>query len=90
MRRELVVPEGDFHNLQFYVHHDEDVDIYVNGVRAASASGYTADYEELPLSATGRAALRPGQNILAIHCHQTTGGQYVDAGLVTIEEAARP
>jgi hypothetical protein len=90
LRRSITLPDPLPSHLALRVHHDEDVEIYVNGVRAASASGYTADYEELPLSATGRAALRPGQNILAIHCHQTTGGQYVDAGLVTIEEAARP
>ena len=90
LRRAITLPDPLPSRLVLRVHHDEDVEIYVNGVRAASAPGYIADYEELPISAPGRAALRPGQNILAIHCHQTRGGQYVDAGLVTIEEPAKP
>ena len=68
----------------FSVHHDEDVEIYVNGVLAAKAARYTTRYEELPLTPEGRAALKPGKNVLAVHCRQTTGGQYIDVGLVRL------
>ena len=35
LRREMTVPEGDHPHLQFIVYHDEDVEIYVNGISAS-------------------------------------------------------
>ena len=84
LRREFDFPVGDFKNLQLVAHHDEDITIYINGIRAASASGYTTTYEELPLSAAARAALQPGRNTIAVHCRQTRGGQYIDVGIVDV------
>ena len=82
IRRTFTLPAGSRKGLEFMVHHDEDVQIYLNGVLAASETGYISDYEELPMTPAGRAALRPGINTLAVHCHQTTGGQYADVGMV--------
>jgi hypothetical protein len=31
---------------------------------------------------TDRAVLVSGENTLAVHCHQTQGGQFVDVGIV--------
>jgi hypothetical protein len=86
MRREFVMPEGRFDNLQILGHHDEDAEVYINGVLAATYSGFTGSYDLLPLSPAGRAALRPGKNIIAVHCHQTTGGQYIDLGFAQVIE----
>jgi hypothetical protein len=44
LRREITVPEGKHPNLQFLVYHDEDVEIYVNGVLAAEEGGFTVSY----------------------------------------------
>ncbi len=41
LRREFTLPEGKWGNLGLSVHHDEDVEIYINGVLAATANGYT-------------------------------------------------
>ena len=68
--------------MAFDVFHDEDAEIYVNGVLAAKTEGYNTSYQHIPLTEAGRAALKSGQNIIAIHCHQTTGGQYIDVGIV--------
>jgi hypothetical protein len=90
LRRDLTLPEGDFPNLQFYVYHDEDVEIYVNGVLAASEPGFTTSYVTLDIAPQARALLKPGANVtLAVHCLQTTGGQNIDVGLVNVVEGGK-
>jgi hypothetical protein len=90
LRRTVTLP-ADIASMapQFLLHHDETVEIYVNGVLALRATGYTTDYELAPMTAEGRAALRPGANTIAVHCHQTTGGQFIDVGLVEVVPAKR-
>jgi hypothetical protein len=82
IRREITVPaNADLQSLQLYVHHDEDAKIYLNGVLAARVTGFTGDYDVIEILPAAKAALKPGKNVLAVHCRQTTGGQYIDVGL---------
>ncbi len=89
LRRRFELPRTDLDDLMLLCHHDEDVEIYLNGVLAAKAQGFTTDYEELPLSDDGRRALTPGKNVMAVHCQQTEGGQYIDVGLVQVKLAEK-
>ncbi len=89
IRRTFTLPEGPLDSLQLFVHHDEDAEIYLNGILAAKVPGYITDYQEVSIMPAARAALKPGKNFIAIHCHQTTGGQYIDAGIVAVKEPAR-
>lgn len=74
-------------NLFFNLYHDEDVEIYLNGIPAGSATGYTTTYGLLALTTAARAAILPdATNVLAVHCRQTTGGQYIDVGLIIRED----
>jgi len=68
--------------LMLRMHHDEDAEVFLNGVQVAREPRWTTGYVELPLASTAVGALRNGRNVLAIHCRQNNGGQYVDAGLV--------
>jgi hypothetical protein len=80
-RRPITIPAGaDPASLQLYVHHDEDAEIYLNGVLAAKTSGYTAEYDVIEMLPAAKSALKSGKNQLAVHCHQTVGGQYIDVG----------
>ena len=84
LRREIEMPGGKWQNLQAWLHHDEDAEIYINGVLALRTSGYTSSYDAFPLTPAGKAAIKPGKNLVAIHCRQTQGGQYIDFGLVDV------
>jgi hypothetical protein len=73
--------------LALAIHHDEDAEIYLNGTLIGAAKGYTTEYVVVPLDEAAVAkAIREGDNVLAVHCHQTGGGQYIDVGLVRLIE----
>jgi hypothetical protein len=71
--------------LRLHLHHDEDVEIYVNGVLAKRCGGFTGRYEDVRLRSEALASLKPTDNTFAVYCRQTGGGQYIDVGLVSIE-----
>ncbi|MBV9122308.1 MAG: DUF4965 domain-containing protein [Planctomycetes bacterium] len=81
LRREFTLPEGATPDLRLLVHHDEDAEIYLNGILAVKLPRYTINYQLVEIGQRARAALKPGKNILAVHCHQTGGGQYIDVGI---------
>jgi hypothetical protein len=58
----------------------------LNGTLIAELPGANAGFAFIPLAAAARTALRAGRNTLAIHTHQTRGGQYIDAGIVDVIE----
>src|SRR5262245_43176403 len=50
LRREIILPEGSFTHLQFQLHHDDDAEVYLNGVLAAKLTGYSTGYKDVPIS----------------------------------------
>jgi beta-galactosidase len=82
LRREVAIPDKVGRNLKLLVHHDEDVQIYLNGGLIYQASGFVTSYQAIPFTAEMLKTLHPGANVLAVHCKQTVGGQYIDVGLL--------
>lgn len=88
LRREVTLDAAPSGKVTLAVHHDEDCDVYLNGVLAAHLEGYSVDYEEQPIRKEAQEALRAGKNTIAVYCRQTRGGQYIDVGLME-EEASQ-
>jgi hypothetical protein len=86
LRREIDIPADAVNDAEFIWHHDEGGVIFINGVRAARSGQHTSGYVEQRMSKEGRAALKPGKNLIAVRCNQTTGGQYIDVGLIRLVE----
>jgi hypothetical protein len=86
IRRSFELKDAPTGSVVLRMHHDEDAEVYINGVLAQATTAFTTDYTEFFLTADGRKALKKGTNVIAIHCKQTTGGQYIDAGLMEVVE----
>ncbi|MFG0327554.1 MAG: glycoside hydrolase family 2 protein [Phycisphaerales bacterium JB037] len=78
---------GEASNPMLLIHHDEDAEVYFDGVPAASLKGYTVTYEIVPIEPAAAHRLADGKVTIAIHCRQTGGGQYLDAGIVELIES---
>lgn len=60
------------------IHHDEDATVYLNGKEVCRLEEYSKDYTYVKLPTD---VLQTGLNRIAISCQQSTGGQYIDAGI---------
>jgi len=62
--------------------HDDNVEVYLNGKQVYATEGWVHKYSYIRLD-NAEGLLHKGSNLLAIHCANTAGGQFIDAGLVT-------
>jgi hypothetical protein len=83
IRREFNV-NGPIDNLLLRLHHDEDASVYINGILAAEVKGFVHGYADQSIRPEALATIKPGKNTIAATCHQTTGGQYIDVGVVRL------
>lgn len=81
-RRRFTLTTTRFDDLNLFLSHDDNVEVYLNGVLAYKAEGWNNAPAVLPILPAARAALKTGDNVLAIHVANTAGGAYLDAGLV--------
>jgi hypothetical protein len=79
VRRTFNLTKTDFNNLKLKIMHDDDVEVYLNGKNIYSCECFNGKFINVPVD---HKLLQKGQNILAIHVRNNTGGQWLDAGLI--------
>ncbi|WP_199269789.1 glutaminase family protein [Mucilaginibacter lacusdianchii] len=72
------IPEG---HLMLRVFHDDGAEVYLNGHLVSTIQGANGDYEPFQLTEQAKSYLTTGENVLAVHCKNTGGGSWLDAGL---------
>jgi len=50
LRREVEIPADKLKNLELWIHHDDDAEIYINGSLVMKVAGWTTSYDSLPLT----------------------------------------
>ncbi|HZL09541.1 MAG TPA: DUF4965 domain-containing protein [Prolixibacteraceae bacterium] len=62
--------------------HDDNFELYLNGQKLVDTGYSWKNNAILPLDGELRALLiQGGKNVIAVHCHNKTGGAYVDFGI---------
>lgn len=82
IRREFNLNEN-LDNTPIYLKysHDDVFELYLNGERLVSTDYSWKDNVILELTGLAKKKLQKGKNVISAHCHNTTGGAYVDFGL---------
>jgi len=81
MRREFDWREKTADAFRLFALHDDEAEIYVNGVLAADLDTWSQAYKKVTIRDEARAAVKMGLNVLAVHCHNIGGNQIVDVRL---------
>jgi hypothetical protein len=89
VRRTFRADTAQFDLVALKLHHDEDTEIYLNGQPVAVFAGFVTDYFTA-LSDTFSKAIVVGDNLLAVHCRNTVGGQFIDTGIEVATEPGKP
>jgi len=74
------IPSG---NLYLKLHNDDGVDVYLNGEKIYNCVCVNRKATYILLDESIKNKLRSGKNLLAIHCENTGGDAWLDAGLST-------
>lgn len=82
MRRTFQLNKVNINKLFLKLYHDDNVEVYINGEMVYNATGWTGKYQNFPLADAVISKLKRGKNVLAIHCANTAGGAFLDAGLL--------
>jgi hypothetical protein len=89
LRQSFQFTDAAIKTVALVIFYDEDTEVFVNGQLIWKGSGYATRYETREVTAALRKVLIKGNNTLAIHTHQTVGGQFIDLALLCESETVK-
>jgi serine/threonine protein kinase/tetratricopeptide (TPR) repeat protein len=81
LRREFALPAVPAGKVVLRLNRSHEAEVFLNGVLVAPTADWSDMAVVLPCSEAGRAAFKPGRNLLAVHCGDADGGTLIDAAL---------
>ena len=87
MRREINLDNIDVKGLNLRINHDDNIDLFLNGVKVYNCNCWTGKYVYIPIDEKIKEVLKKGKNVIAAHIKNTKGGQWLDIGLAVEKPA---
>ena len=82
IRREFYIDiDPSLDTYKFYVCHDDDYKVYINGKQVDAQTGAITTYRTVKI---GASRLNVGRNVIAVQAKQFTGAAYFDCGVLCI------
>ena len=87
MRQEVSFDKKSFKQALLVLHYDNAAEVYVNGnlIWNAKPGSWNSEYQAFDVTKSLQASLKPGENQIAVHCHQDDGGQFIDLAILLSE-----
>jgi len=86
LRKKFEVKNQNIKTAALVVFYDEDTEVFVNGKKIWERSGFTTRYEIFDVTDELKKVIKPDVNTIAVHTHQTGGGQFIDLALLSEPE----
>jgi hypothetical protein len=80
VRRTFIYTKSNINKLYLKLHHDDDAEVFLNGEKINVSTGANGDLMMIPLKDDVIDKLKNGENVLALHCTNTGGLAWIDAG----------
>ena len=82
LRKTFAYDGQTYQAASLHIFYDDDVEVYLNGGLVFEKKGYVGSYRYFAVDEGVRKNIRTGNNVLAVHCRQKKGGQFIDVGLI--------
>ncbi|MBI1389623.1 MAG: beta-galactosidase [bacterium] len=82
LRRYFPYDGEEFDRAGLVIHYDNATEVYVNGELIWERKRWNDRYQLFDVTGALKKALKKGDNVIAVHCHQDDGGQFIDAAIL--------